>query len=139
MSEPQQRDLLTGHWRKVKRHDPSEVQLQISLIEHLRWRARPDVVYFHVPNGELRDKASAAKLKAMGTLPGVSDLVFVWFDLNTRELRNLYLELKAHGRKLAPEQHNFCAAIIAAGAAYEWTDNIDDALAICSKHNLLKR
>jgi hypothetical protein len=138
MSEmPQQKDLFTKHWRTV-RDDPAEAQLQIALVEHLRWRAKPDVIYFHVPNGGLRNKAEAAKLKAMGTLPGVSDLIFVWYDYDKHDLRNLYLELKARGRRPSPAQHNFAAVIGAAGADYAWTDDLDTALLILKQHGLLK-
>ena len=39
---------------------------------------RPDVIMRHVPNGEHRDPRTAAKLKAMGVLPGSADLEFHW-------------------------------------------------------------
>ena len=135
MSEPQQKDLLTNRWRKVQAPVPLEHQLQIALIQHLKYRARPGVIYFHVPNGELRDKRAAAKLKAMGVLPGVADLVFVWDDDG---LRNLYLELKAKGRRQTLEQITFAEVIALAGASYRCTDNLDDALAILKSFNLLK-
>lgn len=33
---------------------------------------------FHVPNGGLRAGWEANRFKAMGTFPGVSDLIFLW-------------------------------------------------------------
>jgi hypothetical protein len=143
-SQPQQRDLLTQRWSKVRGKEPSELQIQIALVEHLGYRLRQDVVYFHVPNGEQRDKRTGAKLKAMGELPGVSDLVFVWFEYINQEtkvgvLRNLYLELKAKGRKLTVAQWLFADRIQAAGAKYEIADNIDSALTILKDYGLLKR
>jgi DNA topoisomerase IB len=133
----QQKDLLTNRWRKVRAPDPLEVQVQIALIQHLHWRARRGVVYFHCPNGELRDKKSAAKLRAMGVLPGVSDLVFVWID-DEGQLHNLYLELKARGRKPTPEQVAFADAIRDAGAEYDFADNLDDALRLLDARGLLR-
>jgi hypothetical protein len=133
----QTKDLFTRRWRQVKRPEPSELQLQISLIEHLKYRARPGVVYFHVPNGEERDKRVAAKLKAMGVLPGVSDLVFVWLD-DSGHLHNLYLELKARKRTMSPEQLVFCDRVTDAGAQYAYVDNIDDALRLLRAHGLLR-
>lgn len=134
--DPQQKDLITGRWRKVRAADPAEHQVQIALIQHLKYRARPGVIYFHVPNGGLRGKAEAAKFKAMGTLPGVTDLIFVWNDGG--RLQNLYLELKAKGRHRAIEQRNFAKAVIAAGAHYGLADNIDTALDILKEFHLLK-
>jgi VRR-NUC domain len=136
MSAVQQKDLFTKRWRQVKVWVPSELQIQIALIEHLKYRCRRGVVYFHVPNGELRDKRTAAKLKAMGELPGVADLIFVW-TYNGR-LENLYLELKAPGRKLSPEQTIFAQRIRAAGACYDIADNIDEALGILRKYGILQ-
>ena len=49
------KDLFTKRWRKARAPDPSELQIQISLIKRLGYMALPGCVYFHVPNGELRD------------------------------------------------------------------------------------
>lgn len=139
MSGPQQKDMFSKRWRQVRAPEPSELQLHISLIEHLKYRALPHVTYWHVPNGELRDKAAAAKLNAMGVLPGVADLVFVWCE-PPRDglLRNLYLELKARGRMMSPEQNVFADRMVDVGAYYACADNIDDALAILERHGILK-
>ena len=144
MSEPVQKDLLTNRWRKVQAPGPSEVQLQISVVQHLRWRCREGVTYLHVPNGELRDKRTAAKLKAMGVLPGVADLILIWGELiSTPYLevtpRLLFLELKVRGGKLSPEQSEFRDVMRKCGAAFEIADNIDDAIAILDRYGILKR
>jgi hypothetical protein len=34
--------------------------------------------FYHVPNGGLRDKKTASRLKAQGVVPGVQDLHFIW-------------------------------------------------------------
>lgn len=137
MISPQQKDLFSKRWRKIKRWEPSELQLQISLIDNLKYRCRPGVVYFHVANGEERDDRVAAKLKAMGVLPGVADLVFVW--LGEARLQLLFLELKRRGAKLEPEQRTFADRIRAAGADYDMADNIDTALDILSRRGILKQ
>jgi hypothetical protein len=48
-----------------------EAQIQRAVIQHLKARAVPGLVYFHVPNGGSRGKIEAAKFKAMGVRPGV--------------------------------------------------------------------
>jgi hypothetical protein len=128
----QQKDLLTGRWRTVRAPAPLEHQLQISLIEHLKWRCkRPDVTYFHVPNGELRDKRAAAKLKAMGVMPGVSDLEIMFGP------HVLFLELKAHRRKLTVAQQLFGQRMLDHGHYFAWADNIDDAVSILRRYGIL--
>jgi hypothetical protein len=132
----QQKQLFSGRWRAVGVPAASELQLQVALVGHLRYRARPEVVHFHVSNGELLDRRIAAKRKALGVLPGVSDLVFVWRDGD--QLKNLFLELKSSRGRMTPEQQAFCERARAAGAAYECVDSIDDALALLKAHGILR-
>ena len=113
-----QRDLFTRRFRSVAPPDPSEVANHTS-----RWSR--DCVGsfgemccgFMFRNGEERDKRTAAKLKAMGVLPGVADLVFVWhptvwqttvFSNNRKGVNILFLELKAPKRKPSDVQISFC-------------------------------
>lgn len=129
-----QRDLFTRCWHTVRALEPSELQLQISLVEWCRWKLRPDVLFWHTPNGEERDKRTAAKLKAMGVLPGVADLTFMWRAL--LGLRVLFLELKATGRKQTVEQSAFGLAVQTMGASYHVVDNIDEAMRIIESYGL---
>lgn len=67
------------------------------------------LAYAHVPNGELRAKATAGRLKGMGVRPGVPDLL-VWAGNGV----HFGLELKAGRRGLTPEQvvwHSTLAAL----------------------------
>jgi hypothetical protein len=56
-------------------HWCSEEDLQRAIIGMIAVVAVPDVVTFHVPNGGKRPKVEACKLKGMGTLTGVPDLI----------------------------------------------------------------
>lgn len=51
---------------------PSEASEQMALV---RWLRRRKLVFCHVPNGGLRRKSEARKLKAMGTQAGVPDIL----------------------------------------------------------------
>lgn len=44
---------------------PSEDTIQIALINHLKMRAVPGVVFWHVPNGGWRSKSQAKRFKDM--------------------------------------------------------------------------
>jgi len=81
-----------------------EDKLQIALVYELRLRLPPDVQFFHTPNGGERAKREAAKLKAMGVLPGIPDLMFLLPDGTWRGI-----ELKVGRNTLTPEQHAFKA------------------------------
>jgi hypothetical protein len=130
----QQRNLFTRRWRTVQAPEPAEFAIQMAVIAFLRLRCRPGIIYWHTPNGELRDKRSAAKLKAMGTLPGVSDLIFVFPEAAPL----LCLELKARGRKLTNDQKVFRDLMVAAGHIYEWADNLDEAMRILRQYNVVR-
>lgn len=141
MAEVQQKDMFTRRWRKVRRLEPKELQIQIALIQHLKLRVRPGVMYFHVPNGETHDERAGAKLKAMGVLPGVADLVFVWNDdasIQQPCLRVLFLELKAKRGKESTSQIIFSVAVQRIGCAYRIACSLDDALAVLKEFDLLK-
>lgn len=137
-----QKHILTRRWRKVHANEPSEFQIQIALIARLRLQARRDCIYYHVPNGGWRDRREAAKLKAMGVLPGVADLVFIWpGTMVTPRImvtpRVLFLELKARGRNLTVEQLHFRERARLAGADFETADTIDDAVGILKSYGIL--
>jgi hypothetical protein len=131
-----QRDLFTRRFRTVAPPDPSELQIHVSLVERLEYQCRDDVLWFHVPNGELRDKRAAAKLKAMGVKPGVADLVFIWLGISG--IKVLFLELKAPKRKPSDVQKHFAQFAQRIHCHYECADKIDDAWKIIEWHGLVK-
>jgi hypothetical protein len=140
----QQRDLFTRRWRGIEAAPQKEVAMQIQFVTMLKWCLRPDVIMFHVPNGEERDKRVAAKLKAMGVLPGVSDLVFLWKHIDESEgktrkyLRVLFLELKLPGKTATDQQIAFGLAARVTGANYAVARSIDDAIAELGTRGLIR-
>lgn len=111
----------------------SEFELQMAVIGHLKLLATRGTIYFHVPNGEKRDKRTAAKLKAMGVLPGVADLLVL-----VPGMPPAGLELKAPGRTQSDDQKAFQAAWEAAGGLYAVADRIDEAVAALRDWGALK-
>lgn len=77
----------------------TEAYLQYKLCEWMRER---EIIHFHVPNGGTRDKREGARLKAMGTLAGVHDLIIL-----LDEGRTIFVELKTGGGKQSPAQKAF--------------------------------
>jgi hypothetical protein len=109
-----------------------EAQLQRALVEHLRWGARADTWWIHIPNGGRRSPTEAAIFKSLGVRAGSPDLLII------RAGQPLFMELKVPGRKLSPAQAECHAALQRAGARIEIVDNIDAALAVLGRLGLLR-
>ena len=136
---PQQRDLFTKRFRKVKKKGRTleSHTVHIPLVLLLRWTVRDGVIWRHVPNGEERELRVAAKLKAMGVLPGSADLDFFWRDESDR-LRILFLELKLPRGVPSDAQRAFGERAQAIGAEYLVATSVDQALAILRERGLLR-
>jgi len=132
----QQRDLFSKRWRNIRAPQPDERQIHISLVAQLKLICRKDVLFYHCPNGELRDDALGAKLKAMGVLPGVYDLIFLYRERD--QLQVLYLELKTRKGRLTEAQAVFGMRAGEVGCHVYAAHSLDEAIAILNKHKLLR-
>ncbi len=82
---------------------PTEHTEQAKLVGRTR-TFYPDVVVFAVPNGGLRNKREAIRLKAEGVLAGIPDLVFA--EPRGR-YHGLYVEMKRReGGRVSDEQRD---------------------------------
>src|SRR5262245_18107817 len=136
-----QRDLFTRQWRSIIKPQ-KESALQIVLVAMLRLMLKPTVIWRHVPNGEHRDIRTAAKLKAMGVLPGSADLEFHWCEIDALERKHrrcLHLELKAGGRQRTEQQVAFALAVRLLGDEYQVARSIDQAIGILGELGLIRR
>ena len=138
----QQRDLFTRRWRKLV-VPQKEATFHIQLVSTLKWCIKPTVIWRHVPNGEHRDPRTAAKLKAMGVLPGSADLEFHWVKTDfiggecVLQRRVLHLELKVAGRKQSDAQVAFALAMKLLGDEYHVARSIDEAITILGERGLI--
>ena len=106
---------------KPRRAAP-EAALQKAVIQHLRLRHKPGVLFLSIPNEAKRSAVMGGHLKAMGMLPGAADLLIVV------QGRALFLELKAPNGVVSESQWAFGGAATEAGADYYIRCNLDDAL-----------
>lgn len=127
-----QYDLLTKRARKVRAPEPSEFEIQATLVKWLRRLARPGVVWWHTPNGELRNKRDGAKLKAMGVRAGVADLTFLY------QGKVFFLEMKRRKGLPSEAQIVFATEARAAGAEYEIRDDVKGALTLLVNWGLIR-
>lgn len=111
---------------------PSEHQLHLAVIDHLRWRSVADCFAFHCANGGYRRPVEAALFKAMGVVAGVPDVL----ALHAGHLFGL--ELKKHSGRLSPEQIACHDLMRKAGATVSTSYGLDEALSKLNEWGLLR-
>lgn len=109
-----------------------EEHIQAALVLHLTVRALPGVVFFAVPNGGVRSKVEAARMKATGTKAGAPDLVIV------RGGHFFGLELKAERGRPSDAQRALLADLKVAGATVAVVYGLDQALETLERWELLR-
>lgn len=117
-------ELATGaRRRRVVAPRMSESAIQMAVMQHLRLRALPGVVAWHVPNGGSRTAAEAGRFKAEGVVPGIPDINILWAG-------HFYgLELKADKGRLSPAQRDMHEKLQSAGATVAVAYGLDAAIA----------
>ena len=142
---PLQKSLFTRRWSQQVAATRKEIDLHIELVAMLRIVLKPTVLWWHTPNGEHRDPKTAAKLKAMGVLPGVPDLQFHWAELAPlgsgpvgKVRRVLHMEMKAGNRPQGNAQIAFELAVKLLGDEYHIVRTVVDALEILGERGLIK-
>ena len=98
----------------------AEARIQAAIVEWVRLVA-PDALIFAIPNGGLRSKTEAARMKWTGTLAGMPDLAVV-----APAGRVHFLEVKAQGGSLSASQRVIHEALIALGTPPAIVRSIDD-------------
>jgi hypothetical protein len=116
-----------------RRRAQPERTLQVALVEHLTWRASPDVWFSHFPGGGRRNVIDGANLKRMGVRPGTPDLLFVVGG----RLYGLELKNGSKGR-LSDTQVETHAAMRRAGAVIGTAGTVDEALDLLAEWGLLR-
>lgn len=97
-----------------------EETIHISVYEWL-CLVLPDALIFHPPNGGYRDVREAVKLKRMGVVPGVPDLI-VFLD----GAFVCGFEIKTQKGRLSAEQHGFQGAMRKLGFRVATVRGIDE-------------
>lgn len=94
-------DFHKTYMKKSGKKAPSESQEQQRLVLKLRWFF-PDLIFFAIPNGGLRNKSEAVRMKLEGVEKGTPD-IFIAEPRNS--FYGLFLELKkASGGEVSMEQ-----------------------------------
>lgn len=106
---------------------PSESQEQAVVIEWWRLQCpRLDRLLFAIPNGGLRNKATAAKLQKEGVKAGVADL---FLAIPASGYHGLFLEMKRRkGGRQSEEQRLFEADVTEKGYRYILAKGANEAI-----------
>ena len=107
-------------------------QIHRAVVAHLRARAHPDALWFHVPNGGQRSRVTGAILKALGVLRGVADILIIFRS------RVYALELKSKKGRPTVEQMEFMSRLTHAGGYGCITQGLDRALAVLERWGVLR-
>jgi hypothetical protein len=123
-----QLDIFGGkRQRGVKLPSPKEYELHCMVADALHRWCHPDWRYTHIPAGEYRTPATAARLARMGVRPGWPDFVFI---SKVPGSPAQFMELKRRGGRLSPDQEDFARHARAGGCGHYVVDSFDDALRV---------
>jgi len=94
-----------------------------------RW---PELAFmFHIPNGGLRNKATAARLKATGVRPGVPD---IFLPATRGQHAGLFIEMKYGSNKPSSEQRKYLTRLKQEGYAVEVCYSCEQAIEIITAY-----
>jgi hypothetical protein len=102
----------------------SEEAIHVSILAYLRAVLEPPAKVLHPANGGARSKATAGRLKAMGVLAGVPDLMVL-----LPPARLLLIEVKGPRGRVSPEQQAFARDALAMGFPFAVVRSIDETRA----------
>jgi hypothetical protein len=117
-----------------------EQAVQQAVFDHLRFRGKPGIVFWHTPNGAFlggkRNRRGAsiqgAIMKKNGVRAGVSDVLIL------HDQKFFALELKAPGGRASAAQLEFIADIENAGGFTCIAEGVDAAIAALERWQLLR-
>ena len=112
---------LAAQPRPERRRDANgEARIQASVVEWIRW-CSPQCVVFAIPNGGLRSKSEAARLKWCGVLAGIPDLAVL-----APVGRVFFLEVKTPDGRLSLDQREMFDRLVVLGHDAAIVRSIED-------------
>jgi len=110
----------------------TEYELHKAVVQHVRARGVPGLLYWHTPNSGRRTMPEIMRLRAMGFRAGMPDLFFL------HQGRLYGQELKTLKAKATSEQLQVIDEIKQNGGEAEITCGLDHSLASLKSWNLVK-
>lgn len=111
----------------------SEYELHVAVVRLLD-AILVGAMYFHPPNGGWRSKVESARLKNMGVVAGIPDLVILY------DGKTLFIELKKQKTgRVSPAQLVCHAQLAACGHHVEVCRSLDEVIAALDRHGVPHR
>lgn len=110
----------------------TEQKVHRAVVQHLRTRGVPGLVFLHPANGGARRPTEAAIFLGLGVRAGTADLL-LW---HSRE--SFALELKAEGKSATAPQRKFLSDFERAGGHVACVAGLDSALRQLERWGLLR-
>ena len=115
-AEPQ----LFAEGRPRRRDGNAEARIQAEIVVWCREHA-PQVLIFAVPNGGLRSKREAARLKWTGEVAGIFDLCVIAPGGKAH-----FIEVKRPGAYLSADQLAMCCRLLTIGSPHIVARSVED-------------
>ena len=114
--------MMMSHSEEI----PSEHHEQVLFCQFMK-RTYPNIRFFAIPSGGLRNKVVAMNLKAEGVTPGVPDLMLPQL--------HLFIEMKRQkGGVVSPEQKDWIVYLRSCGYHAEIAKGCEEAKIIVAKY-----
>jgi hypothetical protein len=110
-----------------------ERRTHIALADLLRRLARAGWIWMHIPNGELRTKATGKLLKRMGVLAGTLDFLLIGPDG-----QHYWLELKRGRAEPSDKQLEFIAGLRERNVPHAVAHSFDEAVDYLKRWDVLR-
>jgi hypothetical protein len=108
-----------------------EHKLQVAICRYLDLAEK--FPFFAIPNGSLRNKLVAVKLKMEGVKSGVSDLFLM---ISNENWNGIFMEVKTAKGVQSPNQKAFQKQAIENGYYYAVVKSVDDCIELLNKFKL---
>lgn len=116
--------------RREPEHDLQSMVVQWWRLTHHKLGV-PERLLFAIPNGGLRNRVVAAKLKAEGVRAGVPDMMLA---VPRGAAHGLFIEHKAGKRKPSDEQEGVISDLVAQGYSVAVSHSYDETVKLISSY-----
>ena len=111
-------------------------------VANFLWSSRPRCLWWHSPNGDVRNKRAGARLKQMGVRRGVPDYIFIFPDNSIGFIELKLGKSRHHGKSYqSPDQKIFEAEyddLVSGDGRYSVCRSVSEVREVLGEWGLLR-